>query len=217
MIANSNCSTGHTDYLSRLQDSLREQQRCFADCLILSHPAPALSERLRIFKAENRVIELSLPQSEWQFGESELSAAVTWAVSETGITDLYLFGHSGGLSFTPIAHSFESNDMGDATDTDEVRVEILSDGDQIREHRVRFHLAKYHFAWNVLQLLSLSAVQSRIRDNELNVFSLFYLEYTDSFLIYDPVNYEFVSLTPEKLQELCATAMSGGDLPRDAG
>ena len=183
-------------YIQQLRESLAAQNLNSADCLILSHHDEVLIRRLNPVTNCLRSLVLQISQADWQFGESDLAAAIGWAIREAGVRSVYICGHSFGLSKNPLEHGYRFSDSSKSSEEEDGVSDRLWVLGRLMDNQNRLQAAKNHFADQVDQMLELPVVHGAVRNSELEIHALFFLVQTGTFLSYDPNSDQFTPLIP---------------------
>lgn len=181
-------------FIQSLKESLATQQLDSAECLILIHQDDVLQERLSPVMQCLDSLVLQIPQGAWQFGESHLAAAISWAIREAGIRSIYVCGHSFVTSENSTPGT--SNNPG-AVEEDENANRLWMLG-RLLDNQDRLQRAKSHFAHQIDQLINVPAVRSALQDSELRLHALFFLAQAGAFMSYNPNTQEYQPLIPEE-------------------
>lgn len=134
-------------FIQSLKESLATQQLDSAECLILIHQDDVLQERLSPVMQCLDSLVLQIPQGAWQFGESHLAAAISWAIREAGIRSIYVCGHSFVTSENSTPGT--SKNPG-AVEEDENANRLWMLG-RLLDNQDRLQRAKSHFAHQIDQ------------------------------------------------------------------
>lgn len=183
-------------YIQQMRESLAAQNLSSADCLILSHHDEVLIRRLNPVTNSLNSLVLQISQADWQFGESDLAAAIGWAIREAGVCSLYICGHSFGLSKNPLEHGYRFSEPSKSSEEKEAFSDRLWVLGRLMDNQNRLQAAKNHFADQVDQMLELPVVHEAVWNSELECHALFFLVQTGTFLTYDPNSDQFTPLIP---------------------
>lgn len=186
----------HNVYIEHLSESLAAQDLESADCLVLAHQDDILAKRLAPISKYHRTLSIHKSQAEWQFDESELAAAIGWAIKEGGIRSLYLCGHTFGFSKNPLLPGDRFSDSSDPDNEKEEIADRIWMLGRLMDNQNRLQNAKIHFAEQVHQMLELPDVQRALQQRSLKIHALFFLAQAGTFMSFDPNSGEFSPLIP---------------------
>ncbi|MBD3673842.1 MAG: hypothetical protein HUJ26_09990 [Planctomycetaceae bacterium] len=196
MISNVKEQASKNAYIQKLRESLIARELDSADCLILAHQDDVLAKRLAPISKYHRTLAIHESQAEWHFDESELAAAIGWALREGGIRSLYICGHTFGFSKNPLLSDDRFSEYSDLEkNKDEIADRLWMLG-RLMGNQKRLQNAKNHFADQVHQILELPVVQRAIQRGNLKIHALFFLAQAGTFMSFDPNSGEFSPLIP---------------------
>lgn len=151
------------------------------DWLVISHNDPEMFKRITGVTGKGTSSSLLIPQADWDFQSEELSSALDWSINHAGAKHLLLVGHSAG-----------SEPESAGSERQSPPASRLFGG--TREMLVRAQQAKSQFADNVDSVLANETVQRSLTAKTLRLHALFYLAYSETFLMYNPASREFQPL-----------------------
>lgn len=182
-------------YIQSLKESLASRNLESAECLLLIHQDEVLLDRMGPVMQCLDTLVLQIPQGEWQFGESHLATAISWAIQESGIRSLYVCGHSFATSDDPTERSSTLSEGEYDHDENSDRLWMLG---RLLDNQDRLQRAKTYFANQIDLLIDLPPVQTAIHNAEIRLRALFFLAQAGAFMSYNPNTQDYQPLIPDE-------------------
>lgn len=168
------------EYVERLKGAVDGDQSSI-QWMVISHNDPDMFKRVMRVTGSGTTGSLLIPQSEWDFQSQEMSSALDWSINDAGAEHLLLVGHSAGSDPESAGSGSESP-----------QANRLFGG--TRQTLVRAQQAKAEFADKVDSVLANESVQRSITGKTLQLHAIFYLAYSQTFLMYNPATRQFQPL-----------------------
>ena len=178
--------------LTSLQ-GLFEDKHASLNWLVIAHDDAVMLRRLPDAIDERSAAMLRVPQANWSFSGGDLAETVAWSVSQAGLKQLLLMGHSQ-VGSPQHAASWIGGSFGTSNADADQRSSsnrLLAGAKQVQAQIQR---SKEHFAAQVGELFKIEEVRQAIAAGNLKLHALFYLEQSGAFLKFDIASGNFEPL-----------------------
>lgn len=149
--------------------------------LVIAHNGPQLLRSLDAALSGCSAAMLQISQDQWEFENSELASAISWAIERYHIRNLLLVGHSN----TEVAESCAPHVNSDIHIDGETPVGYSRLVAGARYISSRNRDAQRAFSEHFAQLNSITAVQDSIRRDDLTTHGLIFRDEDRVFLEFD--------------------------------